>query len=68
MTTSWFPDPSSNQISVFSWLMMGLGFSLLLVFSTHAHRGDSRSEAVPQRLFESLPPQVLDFSFGGGSY
>ncbi|MEY2976270.1 MAG: hypothetical protein ACO31I_18575 [Prochlorotrichaceae cyanobacterium] len=68
MTTSWFPDPPSNQISSFSLLMLGFSFSLLWILIGNFQAGKSPSEAEPQGLFESLPPQILDFSLGGGSY
>jgi hypothetical protein len=84
MAFSLFPDPRSaqpspiahqtvhqitHQISVFLWGILGCGlFLLFLKVGTQQNPGFSEPIVDQQEIFQSLPPQVLEFSLRGASY
>lgn len=76
MAFSLFPDPQSrqaaHQISLLSWVVLGCGLLLLMVLNALHQKSYSLVRSHPivpkQELFESLPPQVLEFSLGGATY
>jgi|GEM_PF-4580756 hypothetical protein len=78
MAFSLFPDPqlgepdprthqTAYQISVFLCVILGCGLFLWKITANY-NSGSPKPMVHQQEIFQSLPPQVLEFSLRGASY
>jgi hypothetical protein len=68
MNFSFFPDPSSRQTPYQVGILLCVMLVLFLKLAVTHNSAFYKPLIHKQEIFQSLPPQVLEFSLRGASY